>query len=67
MGLGIPSVARTKVENIGTGFKKERQEYLELQRFFKIKENERKNMLKQEKMAKSRKNLESKLTQIRME
>ena len=28
MGLGIPSVARTKVENIGTGFKKERQEYL---------------------------------------
>ena len=46
---------------------KERQEHLELQRFFKIKENERKNMLKQEKMAKSRKNLESKLTQIRME
>ena len=46
---------------------KERQEYLELQRFFKIKENERKNMLKQKKMAKSRKNLESKLTQIRME
>ena len=46
---------------------KERQEYLELQRFFKIKENERKNMLKQEKMAKSRKNLESKLTQIHME